>query len=1048
MGCGSSTASKVVETSHAPHADKKDTTLPAVVEPGVGGECGQSTAGVKQLGETTISSVDAFNCSLPGTTQHDHWLEGSEKKIEKIRREIDRADDRSDENVRNTSPASESSQSLTSKTEINESDFATNHLSDVVIDSLTSSHNFPGTGESQENKTEDAEKIGLCKNADSPTNQALPSITISPSAGRDEVSQTVNQVQAESTASFDVQALYQDNWDDKKLYRLIKIACQATDYRLLCDDVGYASAMYLPRSMSFTSEMRSSMVDLVAKMPSLKKLDVSGNYAGPVACRALLTALKRYDSLQHLDLSDNMCDSDCTELISSYLATTHKLQVLNLSGNLLGRESLSKSISSALKINQSLVSLSLNACGATNLHGLFEGLRFAVACGTSKLKVLDVSNNQISDGQQLGIDLSLLLEIPSCPIEQLDISDVGLTSSGWDAVVGAMILNSHLKKLTAGGSTNVVRNASDIGKIILSNSNLVELDLGGLKIEETADSVKVEFKKDEFVSTGLCLGKLSLNDCSLSDQFFTQLAILVPGKFYKLMSLNLSLNSDLTEPGMNAVVQLCTENELSSLESLNLSSLNLDYLPLLLKNSFPKLSELILRKTRISLSSLNELADIPQTLQILILDGIKISGSGVLGTLLQSGSKFKLTKLSLCNCALVDSDLQPLCIALARQSPSMETLTSLDLSVNRLTSAAVTDISNSLLCRKSHPLEMINLSNNLLDDEGAGNLASVCMSASCSSNITRVCISHNSLSTSGILALVAAVGTTGRGLHTLDVSNQKKGIQEEELERIAEKIATSIGFDVDALLHEVKHPFPSLPPKFSINLSNLGGSAGTLTRKIDSSAIKTDFSKLCHMNANLTDYLLIAAGLARHHGDGIGPSLSENNAVFTNEEWMTITGKDAPAWLKVSSERRKGVYINHLPGTATIQRLEGLLEMEADCEIGDVFIVKDPVVRKPTGAAWILFNDEDSVDRALDWFGKGEAQMYGALFTVSKLPIHTTDVEKGMDAIAKRELALREKQRQQDEDAGRKMMDESQKLADERAAYREAHPAYQNGRIW
>lgn len=43
---------------------------------------------------------------------------------------------------------------------------------------------------------------------------------------------------------------------------------------------------------------------------------------------------------------------------------------------------------------------------------------------------------------------------------------------------------------------------------------------------------------------------------------------------------------------------------------------------------------------------------------------------------------------------------------------------------------------------------------------------------------------------------------------------------------------------------------------------------------------------------------------------------------------------------QVSSERERAVYVMGLPGTITTQKLEGLLESEADCSVDEVYLLK------------------------------------------------------------------------------------------------------------
>ena len=95
--------------------------------------------------------------------------------------------------------------------------------------------------------------------------------------------------------------------------------------------------------------------------------------------------------------------------------------------------------------------------------------------------------------------------------------------------------------------------------------------------------------------------------------------------------------------------------------------------------------------------------------------------------------------------------------------------------------------------------------------------------------------------------------------------------------------------------------FLSFPVSFSVNLTDLGGSVGPLARLMDSVAIKTDFTKVCNTSPSLNDYLLISRGLKRSRA-----STSIDSPMFHSQQWTAIIGPDAPAWLKIEEERKKG----------------------------------------------------------------------------------------------------------------------------------------------
>ncbi|XP_018668977.2 uncharacterized protein LOC108949782 [Ciona intestinalis] len=837
--------------------------------------------------------------------------------------------------------------------------------------------------------------------------------------------------------------LHIDAAKDIQLHAAMRFSCSATDNQVLPEIATQAEVLYLSRTFSTNREDSLALCRTLSNLSSLKKLVVKGNNAGPVAIRALLFVLTQYAELEELDLSDNMADPSCADHLSKFISASKNLKYLNLSGNQFGKESLSKALNVGLSENyDSLVHLDVSGCGATNLHGLFEALRSAFVSEQSKLNHLDISNNHMNDGQQLGIDISLLLETSNCPLQYLNISDTGLLPTGWDALVPGLQQNTSIVSFIAGGS-NTVKNILDIARIILALQNAKVLDLGGIGIDDKTELYDLSFENLEPATRDSCLAELNLTDCKLTDTFVTTIFQKYANVFSSLELLKLSNNPEVSENAFNVVQHTC-----KCLHTLHFALMDAEFVPKSLNDGFRELRSLNLRKSRVSVETLGALSSIPQTLTELTLDGIKLSGSDLLVTLLQPSSKHKIITLSMSGCSLTDKDIKPLSTAMARPAPPLNFLSNLDLSVNRLTDSTLSLISESLLAVTDYTLKNLDLSNNKCADKGALDLAAAISSASCKSNLQRLHLSSNCLNADGIQALVSCVAPRNdvTGLQFLDVSNQKDGVSEDEIEAIVESLTTTIGLDPSLIKGEHKQTFfPPISDKFAVNLSRLGGSAGDITKRVESVAIKTDFSRLFKGLAALSDYLVLGSGILRSNSI---TDPAEVDISIDMKEWSEIIGIDAPAWLKVAEDRRRGVYVNHLPGTATVQRLEGLLEMEADCEVSDVYVIKDPILRKPTGAAWILFASEESVNNAMKWFAAGCAQMYGTPFSICVLPVCTTGEQSGGQASAKRELQAREKQRQTDMAADRTMMEESQQLADERAAYREAHPAYQNGRIW
>ena len=839
----------------------------------------------------------------------------------------------------------------------------------------------------------------------------------------------------------DASARILDVSKDKDLKTLLRLVCGATNNNSFGECA--VISLNLHRAVCLTPDFQDALVSLTSSVDFLSQLDLSGNHAGPVAVRTLFQTLIDCDVVEELNLSDNQADSECTELLKRFLQSCTRLCRLNLSGNQLGKESLSRCLSEGMANNSTLVKLNISSCGATNLHGLFEGLTVALSHGISALEFLDISNNGASDGLLLGEDIAALLKNSSCKLNYLNVENTGLNPNGWNSVIDGVKLNKSLREFFAGGSSNQVKNVLKIPEILFSSKFLSVLDLKDLSIEEQLqqDSVIVIVDDSE---PELSLMKLNLAHCNISDSLILAMSHAYRGKLPNITWLNLSNNVDLTVKGIVAFKDLTQTEDNCFLHSLFLSGIKLTTLKEIFTDCFAGVSIISLNKSRIALPELCKLYEYTKDMTELILDGIKIGQSNVLTSLCSSSANYQLSKLGLRGCGLVDTDLKPLFEAIVKKNAAVQGLLSLDLSVNRLCGA----LKNLALVMHStsHSTVNLNFANNAIEDDGA--LAIAKHLATPGSKLKTLNISHNNLTKKGLLALMNTVcsSSTSSGLVSLDVSSQKHGLSDDALDDVCEALVAALGLDPERALQESVEPIPQLPANFSVNLTNLGGSAGPLARLMDSVAIKTDFSKVCDTSPSLNDYLLISSGLKS--AGASTSSVSLESSMFTPDQWTSIVGTDAPAWLKISDERRRGIYVSHLPGSATLQRLEGILELEADCAVSESVFIKDPALLRQSGAAWVLFNDEQSVKQAVEWYARGEAHIFGTAFCISAIPASVAQYDVAVTEESEKEKQTREKERKRKEESDRAMLEASQQLAEERAAYREAHPAYQNGRIW
>ena len=125
----------------------------------------------------------------------------------------------------------------------------------------------------------------------------------------------------------------------------------------------------------------------------------------------------------------------------------------------------------------------------------------------------------------------------------------------------------------------------------------------------------------------------------------------------------------------------------------------------------------------------------------------------------------------------------------------------------------------------------------------------------------------------------------------------------------------------------------NLPPNLSINLTGLGGEPGELGPKLDSPAILTDYNSKHRRTLTLEDALQLSAVLSHS---------KIARAKISQRDWNLVISadKDAPAWLQLASQRESAIYVSNLPLSVTAEKLEGLLDSEAECNVKEVYLLK------------------------------------------------------------------------------------------------------------
>ena len=772
------------------------------------------------------------------------------------------------------------------------------------------------------------------------------------------------------------------------------------------------ATLNLHRTTCFFLKLSNLLLEAVSKLKRLKVLDISGNNVGPIAFRSLILSLLKHDLVEELNVSYNKADSDCAEVIRSLLASTQYLKHLNVSGNPLGKDSLARSLSSALGANEHLVSLNISNCSLLTLHGVFDGYRNGLSLETTALKHLDVSNNLVGDGQQLGSDIALVLDHPKCILKYLNIANVGLNCAGWDAIISGLKTNHSLTEFIAGGASNHINNILKIKDILFINKTISMLNIEGIQIDQPCELSR----KNTIISssnidllTDLNLTHVNLSNCQLTDLFVSYLLPKYCGRLSSVVSFNLSYNKELSLTGIKAFQELLINPNTShsSLLSLTLSGLNLEHVFNTLTD-FTELKILNLDHTSFSSADCNHLSKLG-SLQSLSINGLPMHENNLYTSILTCLSFHHLSALNLSNCSLTDEGLKPI-VDIISQRNSVLQLTHLDISNNEL-AHGLQHLMHGLLSTSRYPLERLNVSRNTIADDGAFSVGEYISTELCKPMLKQFDISHNCLTTTGILALVSSMSIVSvkMGLKSLDVSSQALPVSEKSFEKIAKAVAEVI-YSRKECFWVAGEEVASNSLPFFINLSNLGkfssiGVYSKLLLHIDH--VKTDFSSF-NTSASLEDILLIAAGFDKGSNNTSSVTQCGKTAAFSFEQWAIIVGSIAPAWVKKPTEESKIIHLSHLSLDITPDQLKQALEVQAHCSVKDIYFILDPVFHQATDAAWVLFDDDTSAEAVADWYANGKAQICGHYITVAKVPISVLDSDKRISLMVKHEKQNRE----------------------------------------
>lgn len=849
--------------------------------------------------------------------------------------------------------------------------------------------------------------------------------------------------------------------------------------------------------------MGISLYELLQKMTHLQDLDLSHNDIGPQGFRSICLAMCTNTSILCLNLSDSKTDTDSAECLGLMLSHNVTMSYLNIANNYFGKDYFSRCVGPALKTNTALTTLKAENIGTSDIKDFMAGLK-----ENTSLTELDFSNNCITDRTALGNGIGEILKREKCGLVSLALAGCEMSKVGANHLLEGLRENMSLTELNVNGlEFESLSQLLHFVAVAANNPSLQVLSIDGAKIKDTSLNAKDGGKQwkdkkcvcdtkevakkfwgsegnegeghtetsggeqnpgtgnDEDVSDSQfslitpdmvlpprealpSLQVLSLIDSHLTDEFFEALQKLYQGRRLPLTEIDISSNNDLTGKCVHSLAKLTAGEETqSTLKKLRLGVCRgVESLPQeLIECDLPCLQYLNVRKSKISeMHTLSKLF-MERTLTTLILDGQKIANTDTLEKLLDGAAGGNLSTLSLSSCALSANDIQSLYKALRKGMK----LQMLKISANRLEDAGVVGLAEAIAANKTHPLAVLDVSDNTFGDEAAKQLAGLFTHKKHKTQLHSLNVSHNNVGKAGLLSLVSVMGGKSP-LRTLYLQSQSTGPQltEPDMVEVYTKLAQGLGFTIKKSGDQIQpgcSDLPKLPEGLVVRLSDLGGNTGDIGKMLDSVRIKTDYVAEKPPLLTFTDILTICAVLK-----GSGSDVP----VWSSEHWKLITGLnrptvDAPSWLELPASRDLCLYLSNLPGNSNTQKLEAIFEMEADCNMEEVCLMKDPVSRSVNGVGWTLMSDEESMQKAIDFYNSGEAKVFGQSFVISRVKVKVDDDEDSKAAQkAQEDLELRMKLRQKEEQEHRRLIQRTTEESWKRHAYRLAHPAYADGRIW
>ena len=306
-----------------------------------------------------------------------------------------------------------------------------------------------------------------------------------------------------------------------------------------------------------------AMLQSLATISKLKKLNLNNNQITEKAAEALVSVILLNTGLEELYLSDNNLGEGASKVVNAMLHIT-SLKILNFKNNAIPKKSSNK-LGRALKLNKHLEMLWLNN---NNLQSSAISILQSLS-SISSLKYLNMNNNQI-------------------------------TEEAGEALASVLLHNKGLEELHLSGN-NLGEGVIIVAKALQNISSLKSLNLGNNNIpKEGSGELAHAFKLNKH------LQKLWLYDSNLKSSAKVILQSL--GTISTLKLINLESN-EITEEAGEALASVILHN--TGLEELDISSNNLGEGILIVAKALQHISSLkslYLGNNNISKEVSNELA--------------------------------------------------------------------------------------------------------------------------------------------------------------------------------------------------------------------------------------------------------------------------------------------------------------------------------------------------------------------------------------------------------------------------------------------------------